>query len=330
MLFTLMLIWSWEELPVFSNDRAASVAVGGIQLKREARISMEKERLTISREKVTVEYEFLNPTDEDITTEIAFPVPPYDEKYLSVSVNERLDDFRVWVDGQETKYQIETKAMLNGVDYTALLQKLEVDVASLGHFDDTQTFHSPDVEKLSASERDELKRVGLIRDNGFMGWSAVKTYHWSQTFAAHKVLHVRHEYAPELGFTQIQPEIRYPVIRQEMTPEFKTASRDSCMDASLQRTLIAAARKEEKGANGYIASSWVDYILSTANTWKTPIKDFELTVERPKPEQPGPGHWFVTFCWDGDVRRLGTDHFSAHVSNFVPTRELHVVFFGVD
>src|SRR3989440_11113341 len=163
--FALMLVSSWAMLPAFSNDGAASVAVGGIQLKREARISMEKERLTISREKVTVEYEFLNPTDEDITTEIAFPVPPYDEKYLNVSVNERLDDFRVWVDGQETKYQTEAKAMLNDVDYTALLRKLGVDVASLGHFDDDQTLHSPDVEKLSASERDELKRVGLIRNN---------------------------------------------------------------------------------------------------------------------------------------------------------------------
>src|SRR5205807_2921925 len=153
MLFALTLISIWRGLPAFGNDGAASVGVGGIQLKREARISMEKERLTISREKVTVEYEFLNPTDEDITTEIAVPVPPYEEKYLNGSVNERLDDFRVWVDGQETKYQTETKAMLNGVDYTALLQKLGVDVASLGHFDDAQTFHSPDVEKLPASER---------------------------------------------------------------------------------------------------------------------------------------------------------------------------------
>jgi hypothetical protein len=50
-------------MPALGNDSAASVAVGGIQLKREARISMEKERLTISSERVTVEYEFLNMFD---------------------------------------------------------------------------------------------------------------------------------------------------------------------------------------------------------------------------------------------------------------------------
>ena len=65
--FALMLVSSWAMLPAFSNDGAASVAVGGIQLKREARISMEKERLTISREKVAVEYEFLNATDEGLS-----------------------------------------------------------------------------------------------------------------------------------------------------------------------------------------------------------------------------------------------------------------------
>lgn len=65
----------WMASPTLANDSAASVGVGGIQLTREARISMEKERLTIGRDKVTVEYEFLNQTSQDITTEVAFSGP---------------------------------------------------------------------------------------------------------------------------------------------------------------------------------------------------------------------------------------------------------------
>jgi hypothetical protein len=38
---------------------------------------MQKERLFISTEKVRVEYEFLNDTDQDIVTEVAFPIPEY-------------------------------------------------------------------------------------------------------------------------------------------------------------------------------------------------------------------------------------------------------------
>jgi hypothetical protein len=226
--------------------------------------------------------------------------------------------------------------MLNGVDYSELLRKLGVDVASLGHFGftkDRDDPFSPDVEKLSQSQLDELKRLGLIRsDNGFMGWTVVKTYHWTQTFPANKVLRVRHEYAPIVGLTGIQPEVVFPVPRQERTPEFEVAIRDSCIDDALQKTLIAAARKEKREESGYINSTWVDYILTTANTWKTPIKDFELIVERPSPK-PGffqAGQWFVSFCWDGSVKRLDADHFVARSVNFVPKRELHVAFFGVN
>jgi len=56
-----------------ANDGAASTAAGGIQLGHEERISLEKERLTISVSKIIVEYEFLNETDKDVSTEVAFP-----------------------------------------------------------------------------------------------------------------------------------------------------------------------------------------------------------------------------------------------------------------
>src|SRR6266496_6112172 len=46
-----------------ANDGAASTAAGGIQLVREPRIAMRTEKLTISREKITVEYDFANDTD---------------------------------------------------------------------------------------------------------------------------------------------------------------------------------------------------------------------------------------------------------------------------
>jgi hypothetical protein len=333
-LFALSLISISADLPVLGNDGAASVGAGGIQLRREARISMEKERLTISEKKVTVEYDFLNDSDTDITTEIVFPVPPYAERNLDASLNKRLDDFRVWVEGRETKYQTDAKAMLNGVDYSGLLQKFGVDVATLGHWtfsDDRNEPYSPDVEKLSQSQRDELKRLGLISSaNGFMAWTVVKTYHWPETFVAHKILHVRHEYAPILGNGGLQPEVVFPVPRQEKTPEFAAAVRDSCIDAGLEKTLTAAVRREKKEEGGYIRSLQVDYILTTANTWRTPIKDFELIVERPRPQPPGANQWFVSFCWDGLVNRLDANHFVAHSINFVPQRELHVAFFGVE
>src|SRR5689334_21886219 len=60
-----------------NNGSAMSSPTGGIQLTREPRISMETEKLSISRDRITVEYEFLNGSNSPITTEVAFPVPPY-------------------------------------------------------------------------------------------------------------------------------------------------------------------------------------------------------------------------------------------------------------
>jgi len=83
----------------------------------------------------------------------------------------------------------------------------------------------------------------------------------------------------------------------------------------------------QRTVGGHIWAFWVDYILTTANTWKGPIKSFELVVERPKPEQSShQSQTYVSFCWDGPVERRDADHFVARAVNFVPSKELHVMF----
>jgi hypothetical protein len=61
--------------------------------------------------------------------------------------------------------------------------------------------------------------------------------------------------------------------------------------------------------------------LTTANSWKGPIKDFRLVVEKESPVD------FVSFCWDGAVRKVDALRFEATAVDFVPKRELRVVFF---
>src|ERR1019366_6323318 len=159
---------------------------------------MEKERLTISEERVTVEYEFLNETNKDISTEVAFPVPPYDCKFDDPGWPRSFDDFRIWIDGKEVKYQTEIKAKANGSDCSKLLRRFGVDIATFGHID-FGDFHSIDFKKLSQSQQNKLTKAGLF--DPYPLWSVLKTYHWRQVFPAHKILRVRHEYAPVLGFS---------------------------------------------------------------------------------------------------------------------------------
>jgi hypothetical protein len=98
---------------------------------------------------------------------------------------------------------------------------------------------------------------------------------------------------------------------------------DSCVDPALRKLLIAAAPSNRGTRPGTIDTLWVDHILTTANAWRTPIKDFELVVKKTSPED------CVSFCWDGKVETLDNRTFIARVKNFVPKYELQVLFLQV-
>lgn len=142
-------------LPVEANDSAASTALGGIQLTREPRISMAKEKLTISTDKITVEYEFLNESDHDITTEVAFPIPAYQVTMDAGGIRD-FNDFHLWVEGARRAYKTEVRAMLKAKDYSALLRSHGVDIASLGHF--TDDGFSSDFRKLPKPVQEDHQR----------------------------------------------------------------------------------------------------------------------------------------------------------------------------
>ncbi len=85
---------------------------------------MEKERLTIGMERVAVEYEFLNTTGQDITTEVLFPLPAEKLDAYSQAVTSPWI-WHVWVEGKELPYETEVRATNgSGVDQTDLLRRL--------------------------------------------------------------------------------------------------------------------------------------------------------------------------------------------------------------
>lgn len=326
------------------NDGAASTAAGGIQLVREPRIAMRTEKLTIAREKITVEYDFSNDTDNDITTEVAFPIPPYTFAFDDPGAPagfRGFNDFEAWVNNAPIKCEKQVTAWVNEKDVTDELKRLGIDANTFGHFDFVHEPNpqSPEIARLPKPDQQALVQSGLVDgDTGFPLWTVKKTYYWRQTFPAHATIHIRHQYQPIIGFTPV--ELAPPKLPPRTTaaatrgmPDAWTMSKedaqlltDACVTPQLREKLVS----EAKSGNGYAEAFWVDYILTTANTWKTPISDFRLIVERPQDEESsGPHrHWYVSFCWDGLVRRVDKDHFEADARDFVPNKELHVAFLG--
>ena len=306
-----------------ADDSAVSVAAGGIRLSREARISMEKEILRISDKTVAVDFDFLNESDSDIRTEVGFPIPPYKfREWGDPGWRRDFSDFRVWVDGREIKYQTDARAKLNGKDYTDLLRKLgfEIDFAMNDDNDDLGDRLEKTFASLSPSDQSRLLGLGLVkpeRGRHDFEWEVYKEYHWTETFPAHKIVHIRHEYTPEVGYQ--------PVEMGELQTKFS----DACVGQTLENRLKADVAGRSAREGKYVYLEWVDYILTSANTWKTPIKSFELIADGPKLDKDH-HHYYVSFCWSGTIVRRDADHVVAHVGNFVPERELRIYFFPAE
>lgn len=329
-----------------ANDSAASVAAGGIVLRREARISIEKELLTINAKKITVEYEFLNDSDKDITTDVAFPIPAFDcAENRGLPCGESVGaGFRVWAEDREVQYERQIKAVVGGRDYASELSVLGIDIVSFGHFGAFFNVSKDyEISRLSAKNKEQLVKFGLIDPKSLAPkWSVEELLYWKQTFPAHKTARIRHEYQPAIGYAPMTAgDLARLANHQELDPrmneEYVQFLTDivakSCVEPSLANSIekaVTEQHKDDKDLNALddveFGMTWVDYILTTANSWKTPIKDFTLVVDRP--ERTDNGQHYVSFCWDGPVRQLDANHFVAKATDFIPKKELRVAYFS--
>ncbi|MHB9028688.1 MAG: DUF4424 family protein [Candidatus Latescibacterota bacterium] len=317
-------------LAAAANDSAAETAAGGLQLRNERRVAMIKERLFIgktflredssnipSREnrfRIAVEYEFLNESAEDVITEVAFPLPEFRYRYEDLNGIRKIRGFTVEADGRKVDYQTDVRALVKGRDVTELLRKSGIEIETFGRYEgpDAPRPGKYQVDRLPKNMQDALKAAGAVSDELWPQWSAAVTYHWKQTFPAGKVVRVKHEYDAIPGFSY-----------GSRVEQYLAGLENGCFDPGLVRALEAAHERTSKsGRDALVWSEWVKYILTTANTWKTPIRDFELIVERPRGQ-------FVSFCWDGPVEKLSDTRFRATARNYVPQRELQIYFLSV-
>jgi hypothetical protein len=336
-----------------ADDGAASIAAGGLVARHETRIVMAKEILTISQGKVLVDYDFRNDSGQEVTTEVAFPVPPYKFETQERSPAEQsFQSFHLWIDGRPHPYEAEAKATLKGNDVTQTLRADKIDIPTFGHFRDwseksNEQSENPDFTRLPEKERKRLVQLGLfdVPESGYgANWIVHLQYHWTQTLPAHATVHIRHEYSPVLGFSGIFPEELASTsnprsgdaAQKASVSEVPTEERLSsfCADPPFLRALNAGMNLAQEATQDSkdvpfveLSRSWVDFILTTANTWKTPIEDFTLIVERPKVEHGEMS--LISFCSPGPVEKLNADHFQIHLPSFIPNAELHIGFFGV-
>lgn len=295
---------------VLANDGIAAVGVGGIVFGKTDAIAMKKEVLTISYDKISVDYEFLNESAKDVEETIVFPLPPYPAVLLPSDAHYgQPDGFSIVVDGKPVAFKSRVSALTpKGKDVTAQLKKLglsDTQIANPNVFTGLENSAPPGLTERQARE---LARQGLW-DKGLDGpaWMAKVDYIWTQKFAANKPLRVHHEYRPFVAAGS----------GSAVHGDLEQFKQGYCVDPGF---LAARARIM---AHDDFDGVEVSYILTTGNTWKRGIEDFTLNIVKRKPGE------LVSLCFPGTIRKVDALTFQARMSNFKPAQELRIHFANV-
>jgi hypothetical protein len=307
-----------------ADDSTAGLTQGGIELKRSDGIEMRREDLHISPKAIRVWFRFRNVTGKDIDTVVAFSMPDIEPEWLNRWTTVPSTDpvnfmgFKTWVDGKPVTARIEQKAMVDGVDHSALLRRIGVPLLPFvnarqdGIWKDKGST-AEILENLPRAQQDELLRLKLIKrvqwvDQPWLipAWTLKTTYYWRQVFPAGRDLGIYHRYKPSLG----------GYLSDDVRDEVK----GFCPSAALLARLERNAGGDSAGY-GYAADT-LDYVLKSGANWRGPIGDFRLVIETDEAKD------LVSFCIDGPVRQISPTQYEWRRRNFLPKEDLSILFLG--
>jgi hypothetical protein len=293
-----------------ANDSSGATALGGLTLVKSDAISMDREDLYISRDRVEVKYRFTNTTAVPIETLVAFPLPVLpprkagEDDWAVYWGDPRADlQFETKVDGQPVPLQIVEQAFLQGKDLSARLAALGIPLNR-----NSKNFVAA-INALPGPARDRLVADKLI-EGGPDYWSALwelrTTVTRRQTFPAHRTVTVEHRYRPLAGGAV------GPSSDTRLEHYFADDRGKYCIENDWLHSL-----KQRLGtANSQIF--FIDYVLKTGANWKGPIKDFHLVVDKGTPDS------LVSFCAEG-VKKISPTRFEVRHKDFTPSRNLDVL-----
>jgi hypothetical protein len=280
-------------LPVIAiaNDSSYGDDNGSIVFLRQADVSMDKETLYISRKRVEVDYVFSNRGKREISTGMAFPMPPVQ---FEDGDHNAISDFRLWVDGVPQKTEKKWVVKLqDGTDVSARFAASGWTIGDVGDFIDSKEV--PAGKK--ALPADWFDQEGLPR------FTLSEYFIWQQVFPVGKPVSIRHRYVPSYWSG-------VPIPASEVLKDY---GKDSCVDADTDRSI----RKREKTYG--VEWAFLRYILTTANNWQGPIGQFKLTVAKDSPTQ------ILSLCFDGELRKQSPTTFVFEARDFKPKRDLDIL-----
>lgn len=299
---------------VLANGAIAERKTGGLVFKQSDTVSILREDLGVSLNKITVDYVYKSEAAAAQSVTIAFPMPgvPVDDGPDSLrevlpegAAPDNYMSFTVAVDGKEVKAEPFARALVKDTDITEKITKLGLPLHMV--VDDANAL----LKTVPKPALDELIALGAVGQGESYGepaywpqWEYQVAFEWQQEFRPGETK-VSISYVPLAGFPG------------DFGDSYEVGERAeaACVDAALRS---AIATRKAKG--GYYEVATVGYVLTTAKYWKGPIQSFNLSVEKPDAQT------LAAFC-PTEAKKVSPTRFEWHAKDFAPKADLSVIFY---
>lgn len=325
--------------PALGNTGWGGMSGTGLEFSQTDAVSLIEEDLLIGLDRVTVDYVFRNETDADVTGELIFPLPPvYSPDGFSFPdgppAPEDLVDFSLQVNGQILEPKVDVIAVIQPDWTEATPPSAAYDAPGRDVTDDLRrlgiplTFDSDLIRaallKLSNQDLSLARELGLVDDldqrelnsphglelYGYYHWSLAVRHHWTQTFPVGQDVRISISYRNVMAGGLFDGAL---LQGGEGSAGLKGLF---CLDDA---DIAEITRLLESDRQPLWLARVAVYVLRTANTWKGPITDFRLTIDKGEPGN------FVAVCLDDDAT-AGQTTVTWEKRNFVPDRDLTIFF----
>lgn len=303
---------------VLANDTTVRVSAGGLAFIKNEDIRMTQEILTISKEKIRVQYRFLNESKKDIKSTVAFPMPLYTWSSGAGFNEGPIQSFKVWANGKPIKTKSIRKAMIGDRDVTLELKKIGLS--------DDQIFvnFGQDIERPFTKKQNAriTQLSGVSSDQP--RWEVQETSYWEQNYPAGREIAVEHTYKPFLGWIYTTGEVpEMPTYSDWVRP--KREENEACVDEETKKAIEAKTKKVlTSGAKvARVTLHDVEYILGTGRNWKGSITDFRLRIEKSSVDE------IVSLCFPGKPKKISPLVLEFSEANYLPQDKLIIHFYQV-
>ncbi|PVZ85054.1 hypothetical protein C9426_21255 [Serratia sp. S1B] len=316
-LFLLLLLCGFAQ----ANDSSWGDVNGSIKLMKQSDISMAKERLSISTERINVDYLFVNHGQQDVVLPMAFPMP----EIIQNQGEDRtpgISNFKLRVNGKPVETEsrwvvtlhnkqtgqtedITEKMLQSGWEIPKLRQALR----NYGGFAYGDGKNMP---PLSAE---------LFDEDGIPRFTVRELFLWQQAFPAGKEVTIQHSYTPSLSSGV---PTSYKWILGDGT---KDNEGNKCLNpGTLEqlKKLVATIPKQNNDSDDTDVG-WVqlDYILTTGANWRDGvIGDFTLRIHKNAPDD------VVATCFKHPLTAVGPLTLEFKQQNFKPENDLNITYYS--